>query len=154
LVKKARGRELAHPIDMPLVVVVAKFDAWAHMVKGGLPPYAASSGDDSVPLHGFRAAEVEAVSERLRELLVRLCPAIVTAAERFCRTVCYIPTSATGCPPSVVGFSDTPPPETPKPIYRFRKSAIAPMWAEVPLLWILSRLTTGLLPVAQSKESG
>jgi hypothetical protein len=154
LVKKARGRELAQPIDMPLVVVIAKYDAWAHMVKGGLPPYAASSGEDSLPFHGFRAAEVEAVSERLRELLVRLCPAIVTAAERFCRTVCYIPTSATGCPPSVVGFSDPPPPETPKPIYRFRKSAIAPMWAEVPLLWILSRLTTGLLPVAQSTESG
>jgi hypothetical protein len=147
-VKQWMGRELAAPLEVPLVVVVAKADAWAHLVKGGLPPFYAGD-DESMAVQGFRAATVEFVSGRVRELLLRLCPAIVTAAERFSRRVCYIPTSATGCAPIIDGFSDPPPPAIPKPIYKFRKGSIDPVWAEVPFLWILDRLTTGLVPVAR-----
>lgn len=147
-VKRWIGRELAAPLDVPLVVVVAKCDAWAHLVRGGLPPFH-TGRDESVSVRGFRSATVEFVSDRVRELLLQLSPAIVTAAERFSRRVCYIPVSATGCAPIIDGFSDPLPPATPKPRYKFRKGSIDPVWAEVPFLWILDRLTTGLVPVAK-----
>lgn len=151
-VKRWMGRELAAPLDTPLVVVVAKCDAWAHLIKGGLPRFFTGRDGDLSTIHGYKAATVEFVSGRVRELLLRLCPAIVTAAERFSRTVCYIPTSATGCEPILVGYTEPPPPAVPKPIYKFRKGSIAPVWAEVPFLWILDRLTTGLVPVAKPTE--
>lgn len=146
-VKQWMGRELAAPLDVPLVVVVAKCDAWAHMVKGGLPRF--HTEHDRMTVQSFRPKTVELVSDRVRELLLSLCPAIVTAAERFSRTVCYVPTSATGCAPIIDGFS-TIPSARPKPNYKFRKGSIAPVWAEVPFLWILDRLTTGLVPVSRS----
>lgn len=147
-VKKWLGREVANPLDKPLVVILAKFDAWRHLVKGDLPQFATGSEGDFSTLHGFLAEEVERVSEKLRELLLSLCPSIVTTAERFSRKVCYIPTSATGCSPVVVGRDASG-----KPDYKFRRGSIRPIWAEVPLLWILHQLTTGLVPEASTRET-
>jgi hypothetical protein len=146
-VKKWLGREIADPLDTPLVVIVAKFDAWRHLVKGDLPPFVTGRDGDLTSIHGFRVDEVERVSARIRELLLALCPAIVATAERFSRHICYIPTSATGCSPVVDG-------RTPAghPVYKFRRRSIQPIWAEVPLLWILHRLTTGLVPVARAQQ--
>lgn len=147
-VKKWLGREIANPLDKPLVVILAKFDAWRHLVSGDLPPFATGSDDDFSTLHGFRATEVERVSEKMRALLLSLCPSIVATAERFSRKVCYIPTSATGCSPVVVARSADG-----KPEYKFRRGSIRPIWVEVPLLWILHQLTTGLVPVAVARET-
>ena len=146
-VKKWLGREIANPLDKPLVVILAKFDAWRHLIKGDLPPFATGSEGDFSTLHGFRVDEVERVSEKMRALLLSLCPSIVATAERFSRNVCYIPTSGTGCSPKIVG-------EAPdgKPIFKFRRGSIQPIWAEVPLLWILHKLTSGLLPVTAPRD--
>ena len=145
-VKKWLGREIADPLDTPLVVVVAKFDAWRHLVKGELPSFATGREGDFTAIQGFRVDEVERVSNKIRELLLTLCPLIVSTAERFSRRVCYIPTSATGCSPVVVGQSAEG-----DPCYKFRRGSIRPIWAEVPLLWILQELTTGLVPVASAR---
>ena len=146
-VKKWLGREIADPLDTPLVVIVAKFDAWRHLVTGDLPAFATGSAGDFATLHAFRPKIVEAVSSRIRELLLSLCPAIVAAAERFSRRVCYVPTSATGCSPVVAGRKPTGEPD-----YKFRRGSIQPIWAEVPLLWVLSELTTGLVPVVEGSN--
>lgn len=148
-VKKWLGREIADPLDTPLVVIVAKFDAWRHLAKGDLPGFATGDEHDVSTLQGFRPAEVERISNKIRELLMSLCPAIVAAAERFSRNVCYIPTSATGCSPVITGRN----PHTRKPEYKFRRGSIQPIWAEVPMLWILHQLTKGLVPVAAAGDT-
>lgn len=147
-VKKWLGREIAAPLDTPLVVMVAKFDAWRHLVKGELPSFATGREGDFTAIQCFRVDEVERVSTKIRELLLTLCPSIVSTAERFSRRVCYIPTSATGCSPVTVGQSAEG-----NPCYKFRRGSIRPIWAEVPLLWILHELTTGLVPIAATKPA-
>ena len=141
------GRELAEPLDMPLVITVAKFDAWKHMVKGELPDFLVTSrGDENQP-KCFDLNAVEGISKQMRNLLVNLCPAIVTAAERMSNTVCYIPTSSTGCGPFVDGHTANG-----NPIFKHRAGSIQPVWAEVPMLWILSQLTTNLIPILHSRK--
>jgi hypothetical protein len=148
-VKKRLGREIAEPLDTPLVVILAKFDAWRHLVAGDLPAFATGNEGDFSTLNGFKAGEVERVSGIMRDLLMVMCPSIVATAERFSRRVCYIPTSATGCSPIVTGHD----PESGEPSLKVRRGSLRPIWAEVPLLWILDQLTVGLVPTARPKET-
>ena len=92
---------------------------------------------------------MERVSAVLRDLLLRLCPVIVTTEERLSRRVCYIPTSATGCSPIVAGEDA----KSGTPILKFRRGSLRPIWAEVPLLWILSQLTTGIVPLDSPQKA-
>lgn len=146
-VKKWLGREIGAPLDKPLIVILAKFDAWKHLVSeelvsGELPPFATGKDGDFFSLHGFRIDVVEKVSGRMRDLLLAICPTIVTTAERFSRRVCYVPVSATGCAPMVIDGA-----------FKHRRGSIQPRWAEVPLLWALQQLTPGLVPVASAKNA-
>lgn len=123
----------------PLVVVVTKCDCWS----GLLPqpelqrPWTANGRPASA---GLLVADVEAVSHATRELLQRLSPEIVAAAEGFAHHVLYVPVSATGCSPEV----------NPQTGARgFRASSIKPIWVEVPLLYVMSRWMRGLVTCAQ-----
>lgn len=151
-VKKRLGREVADPLETPLVVIVGKFDVWRHLVDGNLPAFDAGDDGDPTSVRRFRAHVVEKVSSRMREMLVTLCPAVVAAAERFSRRVLYVPTSATGCSPTISGSDLSRDP--PAPVYKFRRGSLRPIWAEVPLLWVLDQVTTGLVPTDQSQASG
>jgi hypothetical protein len=82
----------------------------------------------------------------MRTLLLSKSPSIVATAERFSRRVCYIPVSATGCRPVVAGTF----PDGNKRL-KFDRGSLKPVWAEVPLLWLLNELTTGLIPVAGAR---
>ncbi len=146
-VKKWLGREIGDPLDKPLIVILAKFDAWKHLVSeelvaGKLPPFATGTDKDFSLLQGFRIDEVERISGRMRNLLLTLCPTIVTTAERFSRRVCYVPVSATGCAPVSIDGE-----------FKHRRGSIQPLWAEVPLLWALQQLTPGIVPVASKKDA-
>lgn len=143
--KTLLGREIAEPLDTPLVVILSKFDAWKHVVAGDLPAFSRGPRD-GLPVEGFVPAAVEAISGKMRELLMLWCPGIVSAAERCSRRVCYIPVSASGTSPIVAGQDLGSDP--PRPVLKFRRGDIKPVWAEVPLLWILENVTTGLVPVA------
>jgi hypothetical protein len=145
-VKKWIGRQVAEPLDTPLVVLLAKFDAWKHLGRHDLPSFATGAEGDLTSLQGFRAATVERVSDAMRTLLLSKSPSIVATAERFSRRVCYIPVSATGCRPVVAGTF----PDGNKRL-KFDRGSLKPVWAEVPLLWLLNELTTGLIPVAGAR---
>jgi hypothetical protein len=144
-VKKRIGREIADPLETPLVVILAKFDAWRHLVSGDLPPFATGKEPLTETLQGFRSATVAQVSARMRDFLLGVCPQIVAAADRFSRKVCYVPTSATGCSPEEHYSMDLSR-DPPQPVFKFRRGSLHPLWAEVPLLWILDQITTGLVP--------
>ena len=143
-VKRHMGRELSVPLDIPLVVVLAKFDAWKHKIQGDLPEFLWRGDGQKDEVERFRSDVVRGVSQQMRKLLTKFCPAIVTAAERMSRRVCYVPTSATGCAPVVGGTGPGG-----LPLFKHRAGSIRPQWAEVPMLWILSQLVPDLIPLYQ-----
>lgn len=144
-IKKHLGREIAQPLDIPLVVVVSKFDAWGHLLGESLPDLHVSSQLNAIQVRRLRTSAVERISRRVRELMLALSPEIVAATDRLSRQVTYVPVSATGCPPRHLGDDAEG-----RPILRFRVGDLQPRWAEVPLLWMLARLETDLVAV----ESG
>jgi hypothetical protein len=148
-VKRHMGREVSVPLDVPLVIAVAKYDSWKHMVRGDLPDFL-EQGDDGSRREPakFRVDAVAGVSRSMRNLLDEFCPAIVTAAERMSRRVCYVPISSTGCAPVLCADS-----ETGRPLFKHRAGSIKPEWAEVPLLWIFSQLAPGVIPMSHSSGS-
>jgi len=150
-VKKRLGREIADPLETPLVVIVGKFDVWRHLAAEDLPAFATGDERDASTIHCFQPGIVQQVSARIREMLVTFCPGVVAAAERFSRRVCYVPVSATGCSPKELGsdLSVTPP----RPVYKYPRVSLQPIWAEVPLLWVLDQVTTGLVRPERPKAA-
>jgi hypothetical protein len=145
-VKKYLGREIAEPLDVPLVVIVSKFDSWRHLLGGDLPdfnlaPKSAPSGKSAI-VSALRLAVVEDVSRRIRDLIRDLAPSVLSATSQFSKNVYFVPSSATGCAPRLVGRDE----KSGKPTYKFRVGDLSPQWAEVPLLWMLAKHVPGLVP--------
>jgi hypothetical protein len=129
-VKTYRGLATSGRHDRPLVVLVSKFDAWWQLLKvEQLPdPWTRHpSGGFSV----FRTDIVKKVSDAIHQVLRELTPSIVTTAETFVdpAKIIYIPVSATGGPPE----------KRPEGGLGHRAEAIKPIWAEVPMLHVLSQ---------------
>ncbi|MDG1894443.1 MAG: hypothetical protein P8J37_06020, partial [Fuerstiella sp.] len=93
--------------------------------------------DSRQQLAGLDTALIEEVSDRMREIMAKLAPEFVNAAEGFADRVTYIPVSALGRGPE----------EDPNTgMLGVRPSEVKPIWAEVPLLYMLSQTSTGLIP--------
>jgi hypothetical protein len=129
-VKTYRGLATGARHDRPLVVLVSKFDAWWKLLNvEQLPdPWTRHpSGGFSV----FRTDIVKKVSDAIHQVLRELTPSIVTTAETFVdpAKIIYLPVSATGGPPE----------KRPEGGLGHRAEAIKPIWAEVPMLHVLSQ---------------
>ena len=121
--------------------MVNKFDVWRGLVGDlnleGLQPYAKTR--DGVI--GVNQSIITEVSERIRELLSKTSPEIVAACESFCNEVTYIPVSPQGCAAEVnpdsdgAGFA-----------YGVRPENLKPIWAEIPLMFAISRTKCSLVP--------
>ena len=164
-VKKYLGREIASPLDVPLMVIVAKFDAWKHLLGGDLPDFQISlrKGADGAAISALRISAIEETSRRVRDLIFKLAPEVVAATERFSRNVYFVPVSATGTAPRLVGPDDNTSDDNTKKQpdkfrtgfkYFFRVGDLSPTWAEVPLLWMLARHVPGLVPVESTGSKG
>lgn len=128
----------------PLLVIVTKFDAWSALLGGGrLPdPWKVN------PVSGLTAVDrplVDDVSRQVRALLLQHAPEVVPAAESFASEVVYIPISATGCSPEVDPRSGA---------QGFRPRNLQPMWAEVPMLYTMSRWMKGLVLYTRHATNG
>lgn len=121
----------------PLVVVVTKYDAWSELLPlpemAKLPWRLAKSGN----LAGVNIQRVDEVSQKLRQLLWKYTPELVSAAEGLAQKVVYIPVSAVGRSPEVD-------PQT--GMLGLRPRDIRPVWVEVPVIYALSRWMKGLIP--------
>jgi hypothetical protein len=152
----------------PLIVVITKFDTWSSLLKAGdlavpgaagsqpaiatpstlraarelPPPYVANFHG---PIAAMRLDVVEHLSQALRSLLWEVSPEIVSVAESFAKRVLYVPVSATGCSPERDPRSGA---------FGFRPRDIKPMWAEVPLLYSMSRWMQGLVPYLKAAGDG
>jgi hypothetical protein len=123
--------------DRPLVVIVPKADVWGPLIGLDLehePLLAPKAADDGVAM--IDLARVEAVSAKIRTLLVEMAPEFVTAAEDFCRHVVYIPVSALGRGPQTQDGQEG---------FFVPAGEIRPKWVTVPVLYIFSKWTRGLI---------
>lgn len=130
----------------PVVVVMTKFDAWHTLLDESYERRAAaygpillrngngSSESGGVTLNHRRMTQV---SGDMRKLMTRYAPEFVNAVEGFAKNVTYIPVSA-------LGHGPTMEPSTGQ--LGVRPADISPRWAEVPLLYLLSLTSGGLIP--------
>jgi len=128
----------------PLIVVLSKYDAWSFLVS-----------DEELQRrfvvkelrNGFCALNVEhlkMISARCREVLQELSPEIVSTSEAFSEDVLYMPVSALGCSPQEMPDAEAvgDPPRRPLGVL---PSEIAPIWADVPLLYAIHRTIPSMI---------
>jgi hypothetical protein len=124
-------------IDRPLIVVVTKYDAWCSLL-GGMPLMTKHVLKET--RSGLRALDVvrlKEVSGRVREMLAKVAPEMVSAVDSFSDDVTYIPASALGHSPEISdegGFLGV------------RPSRIRPAWTEIPMIYALNRAAPHLVP--------
>jgi hypothetical protein len=130
--------------DRPLIVVVTKYDVWWPLVgeERLAAPWIAVPGCE---LSALDMATVEEMSLRVRQLLWRFTPELVSAAEAFTGRVLYVPVSATGCAPEQDAETGA--------ILGIRPRNINPIWAEVPLLVALARWGGGMIPYRERRPA-
>ena len=133
-IRRLSGLAQGSKYDHPLVIVIAKFDEWAHLL---------GVDDDSDPwraqgnMTGVDVEKIERMSGRLREILLKYCPETVTAAESFAKEVTYIAVSSLGGQMELDPNSGLP---------GIRPRNIRPHWVTVPLLYSISRVLPALVP--------
>jgi hypothetical protein len=139
-VRRYAGLQQSQKHDRPLIVVVTKFDTWRHLLAGATLPAVRVAA----PLNNHSAVNlegIEEVSKLVRNRLWKVSPEIVAVAEGFASQVLYVPVSATGRGPEID-------PDT--GALGFRAKDMKPIWAEVPMLYTLSRWTQGIIPHVKS----
>lgn len=147
-VKQLLKQQVARPLDTPLIIIAAKYDAWDFMLEGNLPPIAKKGSGNKNDRMGevgtLRTTMLEQKSEETRNLFLRYAPQLVATAEQFSKNVYYVPVTSTGTPPIL---------DPPNPGYFFRVKDINPRWASVPLLWMMARHIPGLVPFEITKKT-
>jgi hypothetical protein len=126
--------------DRPLLVIVSKADIWAPLLDASIetePLISVGDGSAAVDL-----PRIEETSRKLRVLLKTWAPEFVAAAEDFCNTVLYVPVSALGRGPEL--REDTG-------LLTIRPKDIHPHWVTVPVLYMLAKWASGMLPAAKVK---
>lgn len=126
-------------LDQPLLVLLAKADAWSGLVPGleleDEPVKAADAPDapvaSGVPgANAVDTARVEDVSAKLRGWLHGVVPEFVALAEGLHKHVVYLPVSALGGPPVLDADQD---------LLMVKPGELAPRWAAAPVLYALAK---------------
>ena len=132
-IKNLLGLDARQKIATPFAVILGKSDTWLQLL--GEEPLASPVRAGRLDL-----SLVAANSERVRALLLEICPAIVANAEAVSSDVRYFAASPLGCSP--VEFTDArgvkmigPDPQR-----------LNPQHVEIPTLWVLSRVAPGMVP--------
>ena len=132
-IKKLLGLGRREKVQTPLAIIIGKCDSWINKI-----------GSDNLKnpiVDGtLDMGAVESNSKLVRGLMEEHCPYVVANAERISSEVCYFAASAFGHTP--VTFEDD------KGVTRIGPDPqkINPMYVEIPTLWALSRVQTGLVP--------
>ncbi len=132
-IKSILGMDTLDRIKTPVAVMVGKCDTWEHLL--GEPPLLPAVVDQKLSL-----ANVQANSRRIRDLLMDICPEIVSNAEAISSNVAYFALSPLGCSP--VKFTDRNGIENIGP----DPKQIKPRYVEDPTLWVLSQIAPSFVP--------
>jgi hypothetical protein len=104
-VQRFAGLSESERVRKPLIVAIAKFDAWNSLTNiDRLPDLwqgveAASNGDDRV---AFEFEIVKRVSDACRKMMSNYAASMLSRIETYCDPdlTFFVPVSATGCPPT------------------------------------------------------
>ena len=129
----------------PLVIVVTKMDAWGPTLWPEWDQLPDPIRDSRQGVAGLDVGLIEEISARIRAIMLKQAPEFVNAAEGFADKVTYIPVSSLGRGPEVDQESG---------LLGVRPKDVKPIWAEVPLLYMLNQTSSGLIPalVRRSRE--
>jgi hypothetical protein len=124
-VRHHRSRHAADHLDVPLILVLSKADAWSAGAKIDL------SVEPYLPNGGLDFAALKKMDRALRPILESACPEFMTAVRAASSRVLIVPCSALGpCATSITGAGALQGAGV-------RPSEICPQWASVSLLTAL-----------------
>jgi hypothetical protein len=139
-IQRFAGRPETERVRKPLIVVLAKYDAWGCLANAERLPdpwrrTATGAGGEGRLTFDFEA--VKRVSRACRDLLDKHASSMLSLIETTCapETLLFVPVSSTGCPPAGKNEGG---------YYHLAKD-IKPMWAEVPLLALLHMCAPDLM---------
>lgn len=137
-VRRHQGIAETAKTDRILFILCTKFDSWSSLFGEDRvsEPWNASNNPNH-NLYTLDMKKIQAVSNKVREILWEYSSELVFAAEGFSNEVYFIPVSATGCAP--VKDPDTG-------VFGVRPKDINPMWCEIPTLVALAKSGQGLIP--------
>jgi len=130
-IKNLLSMDFRKKMNKPLAMIIGKCDIWLPLL--GEEPLKSPFRDRHLDL-----TAIQSNSQRIRALLIELCPALVANAETISDDVVYFAASAFGHSPKELADGRFGP--DPK--------SIQPMFVEIPVLWALTRVQPGLIPVA------
>ncbi|MFT6864999.1 MAG: hypothetical protein ACJAVK_003571 [Akkermansiaceae bacterium] len=136
-IKELLGMASHEKISTPISVLVGKSDAWLHLLGDEplLDVIDKSGGESAVNLE-----HIKRNSARIRELLMEICPAIVSNVEAISTEVSFFAVSSLGHAPVKFVDSDGVERIGPDPV------KLKPERVEDPILWMLSRLSPNSFP--------
>lgn len=126
----------------PFFVILSKFDDWDHLLNFDLIQMFPIIDSKDKLSHEFDMYVIMNVSFYIRKILHDKAPEFVSMVEAACSNVIYIPNSALGCAPELLSDGKT---------WGIKPQNISPVWAEVPLLMLMSYMN--LIPITNSCSS-
>jgi len=143
-IHQLRHLRATEKIDTPLAVLVGKCDAWMHLLGEGALQNPVREG-------WLDSAALQHNSRLIRTLLMEICPSVVGNAESLSSDVLYFSVSSFGHTPIKTVLKSKEERALPEP------SKLKPIFVEVPLLWLFSKLSPQFVPTkppTYSKASG
>ena len=140
-VRRYIGLSHSEKHDRPLIVVVTKYDAWWPLLgEQRLEPAWVKARNRN--WWALDLPRVQAISDKVRDVLWQHSQELVSAAETFASEVIYIPVSATGNAPET----------DPKTgLMGHRPRDMQPMWVEIPMLTALCKWDRGIIAYTKSR---
>jgi hypothetical protein len=133
-IKRVMGLAHDQRIATPLAFVVGKCDTWSRLLSSPLEPVTTPTGLD--------LAAIERNSQRVRAVLLDLCPGLVASAESLAEEIRYFAATSFGHNPVVIQQGPNKGRIAPDP------QRLAPAHVEEPVYWLLHRASPELLPSA------
>ena len=134
-IREQSNRARSEKIPQPLVVILAKFDAWRGLIRG-VGDRSSLVRDTTSKVLSLQMDEVEAISSACRNLLRDSCPEMVNAADSISDRVIYAPVAAAGWDMQKAPGSDLP---------TFRTANCEPYGVLLPLLFLLNKINPKLV---------
>ena len=130
-IKRVLGLAPGQRISTPLAFVVGKSDTWQFLLSSPLEPVLQDGQLD--------LAAIRRNSDRVRTVLVSLCPGLVATAESLASEICYFAVTSFGHQPAVIAAGANKGRIAPDP------QRLAPAHVEEPVYWLLHRASPDLL---------
>jgi len=134
--KRVLGLAQDERIKTPLAFVVGKCDTWASLLSSPLEPVVKDGALD--------LAAVRRNSDRVREVLVALCPGLVASAESLAEQICYFAATSFGHTPVMIAAGLNKGRIAPDP------QRLAPAHVEEPLYWLMHLASPAMFPAVKT----